>query len=82
VNFAASISSVTTISPIPHEHAAFQEPTGYFRASPKSSPIDNALICRTQRPAASTPAGNLGPASNMPVRELLRREPIEHSAED
>ena len=34
-NFATRISLVTTMLPIPHQHAAFQEATGYVPASPK-----------------------------------------------
>src|SRR5260370_29925562 len=33
-NFAASISSVTSITPIAHQRAGFQEATAYFPASP------------------------------------------------
>ena len=32
--FAASISPVTTSSPVPHKSAAFEEATGYFYATP------------------------------------------------
>ena len=33
-NFATRISLVASMLPIPHQHAAFQEATGYFPASP------------------------------------------------
>ena len=43
-NFATRVSLVTTMLPVPYQHAAFQEATGYFPASPLSGIGPGGLI--------------------------------------
>jgi hypothetical protein len=58
-NFAARFSLVTTMLPIPHQHAAFQEATGYFPASSNFGLVLNAfpLAHRANRVALLSAVG-------------------------